>query len=39
MAGLYIFDNTLLSIKVTGAQVKDYLEWSAQYFKPATGSC
>lgn len=34
VAGLYIFDNTLLSIKVTGAQVKDYLEWSAQYFKP-----
>ena len=38
VAGLYIFDNTLLSIKVTGAQVKDYLEWSAQYFKPATGT-
>ncbi|KIS26664.1 nucleotidase [Arthrobacter sp. SPG23] len=34
VAGLYIFDNTLLSIKVTGAQVKAYLEWSAQYFKP-----
>jgi 2',3'-cyclic-nucleotide 2'-phosphodiesterase/3'-nucleotidase len=38
VAGLYIFDNTLLSIKVTGAQVKDYLEWSAQYFKPVTGT-
>ena len=38
VAGLYIFDNTLLSIKVTGAQVKDYLEWSAQYFKPASGT-
>ena len=36
VAGLYIFDNTLLSIKVTGAQVKAYLEWSAQYFKPVT---
>src|SRR5512141_2712302 len=38
VAGLYIFDNTLLSVKVTGAQVKDYLEWSAQYFKPVAGT-
>ncbi|MDN4643608.1 bifunctional metallophosphatase/5'-nucleotidase [Arthrobacter sp. PsM3] len=38
VAGLYIFDNTLLSIKVTGAQVKDYLEWSAQYFKPVSST-
>ena len=38
VAGLYIFDNTLLSIKVTGAQVKDYLEWSAQYFKAVSAS-
>ncbi|MFF2244815.1 bifunctional metallophosphatase/5'-nucleotidase [Arthrobacter sp. NPDC058130] len=38
VAGLYIFDNTLLSIKVTGAQVKAYLEWSAQYFKPVTAT-
>ena len=38
VAGLYIFDNTLLSIRVTGAQVKAYLEWSAQYFKPVTGT-
>lgn len=38
VAGLYIFDNTLLSIKVTGAQVKAYLEWSAQYFKPVSGT-
>jgi 2',3'-cyclic-nucleotide 2'-phosphodiesterase/3'-nucleotidase len=38
VAGLYIFDNTLLSIKVTGAQVKAYLEWSAQYVKPVTGT-
>lgn len=36
VAGLYIFDNTLLSIRVTGAQVKDYLEWSAQYYKTVT---
>ena len=38
VAGLYIFDNTLLAIKVTGAQVKAYLEWSAQYFKPVTAT-
>ena len=35
-AGLYIYDNTLLAVKVTGAQVKDYLEYSARYFKPVT---
>ena len=33
VAGLYIFDNTLLGITLTGAQVKDYLETSAAYFK------
>ncbi|MFF1382406.1 bifunctional metallophosphatase/5'-nucleotidase [Arthrobacter sp. NPDC058288] len=38
VAGLYIFDNTLLSIKVTGAQVRAYLEWSAQYFKPVSSA-
>jgi 2',3'-cyclic-nucleotide 2'-phosphodiesterase/3'-nucleotidase len=36
IAGLYIYDNTLLGIKLTGAQVKAYLEKSAEYFKPAT---
>ncbi|MEC5180001.1 bifunctional metallophosphatase/5'-nucleotidase [Arthrobacter sp. CG_A4] len=36
VAGLYIFDNTLLSVKVTGDQVKAYLEWSARYFKPVS---
>ncbi len=33
VAGLYIFDNTLLGITLTGAQVLDYLETSAAYFK------
>jgi 2',3'-cyclic-nucleotide 2'-phosphodiesterase / 3'-nucleotidase len=37
VAGLYIYDNTLLAVKVTGAQVKDYLEHSARYFKQVTG--
>lgn len=32
MAGLYTFDNTLLGVKLTGAQVKDYLEHSARYY-------
>ena len=38
VAGLYIFDNTLLAVTMTGAQVKDYLEFSAQYFKQVTGT-
>ncbi|WP_219471314.1 bifunctional metallophosphatase/5'-nucleotidase [Nonomuraea rhizosphaerae] len=32
VAGLYVFDNTLLAVKLTGAQIKDYLEYSAKYF-------
>ncbi|WP_182885796.1 bifunctional metallophosphatase/5'-nucleotidase [Microbispora sp. H10885] len=32
MAGLYVYDNTLLGIKMTGAQIKDFLEYSAKYF-------
>ena len=38
VAGLYIFDNTLLAVTMSGAQVKDYLEFSAQYFKQVTGT-
>ncbi|GCE75322.1 bifunctional metallophosphatase/5'-nucleotidase [Cellulomonas biazotea] len=38
VAGLYIYDNTLLGIKLTGAQVKAYLEKSAEYFKPVTAA-
>ena len=37
VAGLYIYDNTLLGIELTGAQVKAYLEKSAEYFKQVTG--
>ncbi|NVI91174.1 5'-nucleotidase C-terminal domain-containing protein [Actinomadura sp. BRA 177] len=33
IAGLYIYDNTLLAGILTGSQIKDYLEYSAQYFK------
>ncbi|MEV7968159.1 5'-nucleotidase C-terminal domain-containing protein [Sphaerisporangium sp. NPDC088356] len=32
MAGLYVYDNTLLGVKLTGTQIKDYLEYSAKYF-------
>jgi len=38
VAGLYIFDNTLLGITLTGAQVKDYLETSATYFQQMSGN-
>jgi len=38
VAGLYIYDNTLLAVKVTGAQVKDYLEFSARYFQQVSGT-
>ncbi|KOX24744.1 nucleotidase [Saccharothrix sp. NRRL B-16348] len=33
VAGLYVFDNTLFGVRLTGAQLKDYLERSAGYFK------
>jgi 2',3'-cyclic-nucleotide 2'-phosphodiesterase/3'-nucleotidase len=38
VAGLYIYDNTLLGITLTGQQVKDYLEYSARYFKQVAGT-
>ncbi|TWP52098.1 bifunctional metallophosphatase/5'-nucleotidase [Lentzea tibetensis] len=37
VAGLYIFDNYLLGVKLTGAQLKDFLERSATYFKQVDG--
>ena len=37
VAGLYIYDNTLLAVRITGAQLKDYLEFSAHYFKQVDG--
>ncbi|QQQ78478.1 5'-nucleotidase C-terminal domain-containing protein [Saccharothrix sp. 6-C] len=36
VAGLYVFDNTLFGVRLTGAQLKDYLERSAGYFKAVT---
>ena len=38
VAGLYIYDNTLLAITLTGAQVKAYLEKSAEYFKQVSSA-
>jgi len=38
VAGLYVFDNTLLAVTLTGAEVKEYLEFSAQYFKQVSGT-
>lgn len=32
MAGLYVFDNTLRGVELTGAQLKDYLEFAAGFF-------
>ncbi|MCM2576517.1 bifunctional metallophosphatase/5'-nucleotidase [Streptomyces meridianus] len=32
VAGLYVFENTLEARLLTGAQVRDYLEFSANYF-------
>lgn len=32
MAALYIYENTLLAVELTGAELRDYLEWSARYF-------
>ncbi|MFC1412531.1 bifunctional UDP-sugar hydrolase/5'-nucleotidase [Streptacidiphilus sp. N1-12] len=31
-AGLYIYENTLAAVVLTGAQIKDYLEFSAEYY-------
>ncbi|WP_225752783.1 bifunctional UDP-sugar hydrolase/5'-nucleotidase [Actinotalea sp. Marseille-Q4924] len=38
IAGLYIFDNTLLGVRMTGAQIEDYLEFSARYFQQVSSA-
>ncbi|GAA4288070.1 bifunctional metallophosphatase/5'-nucleotidase [Georgenia daeguensis] len=38
VAGMYIFDNTLLGIVLTGEQVRAYLEFSARYFRQVTSA-
>lgn len=37
VAGLYIFDNTLVGVRLTGAQLRDFLEESARYFARVSG--
>ena len=32
LAGLYVFPNTLFGVEMTGAQIREYLEYSAKYF-------
>jgi 2',3'-cyclic-nucleotide 2'-phosphodiesterase / 3'-nucleotidase len=34
IAGLYVYENTLVVMEVTGQQLKEALEHSAKYFKP-----
>lgn len=34
VAGLYVYENTLYVIEITGAQLKDALEHAARYFRP-----
>ena len=36
-AGLYIYDNTLFAIRISGEQLKQYIEKSAEYYLPCTG--
>jgi len=39
LAALYPYDNTLRAVKITGGQLRDYLEQSARYFRTsATGA-
>ncbi|MEZ7898541.1 MAG: 5'-nucleotidase C-terminal domain-containing protein [Flaviflexus sp.] len=33
MAALYIYDNTLMAVELSGAELKDYLEYAARYYK------
>ncbi|MBW3572201.1 MAG: 5'-nucleotidase C-terminal domain-containing protein, partial [Gemmatimonadetes bacterium] len=34
VAGLYVYDNTLKAIRISGAQLRAYLEKSAEYYLP-----
>lgn len=37
VAGLYVYDNTLKAVRITGAQLRAYLEKSAEYYLPCPG--
>ncbi|HVH12210.1 MAG TPA: 5'-nucleotidase C-terminal domain-containing protein, partial [Longimicrobium sp.] len=38
VAGLYVYDNTLKAVRISGAQLRAYLEKSAEYYLPCPGS-
>lgn len=38
VAGLYVYDNTLKAIRISGAELRDYLEKSAEYYLPCPAS-
>jgi 2',3'-cyclic-nucleotide 2'-phosphodiesterase/3'-nucleotidase len=38
VGSLYRFDNRLVTVRLTGRQLVDYLDWSARFFKPAVDS-
>jgi 2',3'-cyclic-nucleotide 2'-phosphodiesterase (5'-nucleotidase family) len=38
VAGLYIYDNTLKAVRISGAQLRAYLEKSAEYYLPCPGA-
>jgi len=35
VGALYRFDNRLVTVALTGLQLREYLDWSARFFKPA----
>jgi 2',3'-cyclic-nucleotide 2'-phosphodiesterase / 3'-nucleotidase / 5'-nucleotidase len=37
VAGLYVYDNTLMAVRITGAELRAYLEKSAEYYLPCPG--
>ncbi len=37
VAGLYVYDNTLKAVRITGWQLREYLEKSAEYYLPCPG--
>lgn len=40
VAGLYVYDNTLKAVRISGAQLRAYLEKSAEYYLPCpAASC
>ena len=38
VAGLYIYDNTLKAVRISGAQLRAYIEKSAEYYLPCPAS-